>query len=388
MRALDRSSHVLHAACVTGPDGQPTPTYDALRRIPDLQLLPVNFGPELSLQTSARGKLGALLATLPALASLAKVAKYVRRNNIAIIHTTDRPRDAFACVLLARLTGAKCIVHSHVAYGEWMSGLLKWSLKRADALIAISRFVAGSLASSGHSGSSIYVVLNAIDADGWQPGVGREDARRELGLGETARVVVTVCRLFPEKGPADLIRAVALVRQDEPEVRLVIVGEDMTPDGSYVRELSELASELGLDEHVIFTGRRSDVPRLMAAADLFAMPSFEEPFGLVFLEAMAMKLPVVALDNGGTPEVVEDGRSGLLADPGNIGGLAAHIHRLLRDPHLRQTMGEYGRQQVEDRFTVERMGRDVARAYRSITSDGITGPDELLGAGYAGSINR
>src|SRR5262249_61323252 len=62
----------------------------------------------------------------------------------ALIHTTDRPRDAFVCVLLARLTRAKCVIHAHVAYGEWMSGLLKWSLSRADALIGVSQFVAGS----------------------------------------------------------------------------------------------------------------------------------------------------------------------------------------------------------------------------------------------------
>ena len=97
------------------------------------------------------------------------------------------------------------------------------------------------------------------------------------------------------------------------------------------RELAALADELGVDDSVVFTGRRSDVARLMAAADVFAMPSLEEPFGLVYLEAMAMRLPVVALDSGGTPEVVEHGRSGLLSAPGDIDALAANIVELLSD---------------------------------------------------------
>jgi glycosyltransferase involved in cell wall biosynthesis len=388
MRALNRRAHVVHAACVRGPEGRPTPTYEVLRRIPDLHLLPIDLGPELSARTSLRGKFAALFATLPAAANVIRLARYVRRHDISIIHTSDRPRDAFACVLLARLTRAKCVVHAHVAYGEWMSRPLKWSLKRADAMIAISQFVAGSLESSGRDEHSIYVVLNALDGRNWVPGAGRAEARHELGVADSDPIVVTVCRLFPGKGPAELIRALALVRHEEPEAKLVIVGSDMTPDGSYTRELSSLVSELGLAEHVIFTGRRSDVPRLMAASDVFAMPSFEEPFGLVFLEAMAMELPVVALDNGGTPEVVEDGRSGLLTRPGDIEGLAARLLRLLRDPELRRRMGVYGRRQVDDRFTVERMADDVARAYELIALGNVVGHDELLGAGHASSHSR
>jgi len=105
------------------------------------------------------------------------------------------------------------------------------------------------------------------------------------------------------------------------------------------------------------------VPRLLAASDVFAMPSFEEPFGLVYAEAMAMKRPVVALDNGGTPEVVDHGKSGLLSSPDDLPALAANLLTLLRDPALRARMGEYGRKQVELRFSPDRMARDMAAVY-------------------------
>jgi glycosyltransferase involved in cell wall biosynthesis len=104
----------------------------------------------------------------------------------------------------------------------------------------------------------------------------------------------------------------------------------------------------------------------MAAADVFAMPSLGEPFGLVYLEAMAMRRPVVALDHGGTPEVVEHGRTGLLAAPGDVNGLAKHLLQLVRDPALRARMGDLGRRTVEERFTARRMASDMAGVYSEV----------------------
>src|SRR5262249_54162308 len=127
-------------------------------------------------------------------------------------------------------------------------------------------------------------------------------------------------------------------------------------------------------ERVIFTGPRSDVPKIMAACDLFTMPSFEEPFGLVFLEAMAMQKPVVAVNNGGTPEVVEHGKSGLLSPPWDVPALAAHISTLLKDRELRAEFGRYGRARVLERFSAERMARDAAAAYERILDTRSSGP--------------
>jgi glycosyltransferase involved in cell wall biosynthesis len=369
---LDRTAHDVYTACATGHRSAPTPTFQRMRGVPDLQIVPVDFGPERCCRTRW-AKAAVLAASLPAVASLARLAMVIRRSHISIIHTTDRPRDAAAAVLLARLTGARCLIHVHVAHGEWMSRLRKWSMRHSDALLAISDFVAASLADSGHPRERTFVVHNAIDIDGWEPGAGRADIRRELGIPAEAPVVVTVCRLFPEKGPADLIRAVAEVRRVEPEVRLVIVGEDLDASGWYRRELGRLVTELALDGHVVFTGRRSDVARLMAAADVFAMPSFEEPFGLVFLEAMAMRLPVVALDSGGTPEVVEHGRTGLLSRAGDHRQLAANLLALVREPALRTAMGDLGRERVVRLFSPGRMAREVGSVYQQVLAQARSG---------------
>jgi glycosyltransferase involved in cell wall biosynthesis len=153
-----------------------------------------------------------------------------------------------------------------------------------------------------------------------------------------------------------------------PNVWLLIVGADALEvhGGSFTEELKALVRELGVAERVVFTGGRSDIPQIMASCDVFTLPSFEEPFGLVFLEAMAMQKPVVAIGNGGTPEVVEHGRSGLLSPAHRIDALAANILTLLRDRELCARMGAYGRSRVLDYFNAQRMARDAGAAYESI----------------------
>ena len=188
-----------------------------------------------------------------------------------------------ACVVLGRLTGATSIVHAHVGYGEWMSPMHRWALRRADERLAISSFVAGTLAASGHDPTRTHVTLNGIDSSGWIPREGRSEARKELGLPDTAPVVLTACRLFPEKGPAELIRALPAVRHRHPDVQLLIAGHEIVP--GYAAQLADLASALGVQRNVTFLGHRTDVARLMAASDIFAMPSLDEPFGLVYVRS-------------------------------------------------------------------------------------------------------
>jgi glycosyltransferase involved in cell wall biosynthesis len=249
-----------------------------------------------------------------------------------------------------------------------MGAMLRWSLHHADALVAISDFVAGTLVAGGIDRRRVHVVLNGIRTDSWHPGLGRAEARRGLGVGDDTPVVITACRLFPGKGPAELIRAIGIVRATVPDVRLLVVGQDVTPGGEFSGELQALIAELDLQDHAALLGRRDDLPALMAAADIFAMPSTGEPFGLVFAEAMAMRLPVVGLDDGGTPEVVEHGRSGLLSRHGDIAGLAANLLSLIQNPQLRAEMGDYGQRQVDARFTTGRAASQMAELYPLVAS--------------------
>jgi glycosyltransferase involved in cell wall biosynthesis len=370
IRHLDRARFDVHVACSPGSPSKPSQSLEVLRAIPEVHLRATNFGPSLSGSTR-REKVFALAQGGPMLASLAGLVAYIRRRGIRVIHSSDRPRDAIACVLLAKASGAKSVIHVHVKCDAWMGAAVRWAMRSADALIAISEHVARSFSAFGIQPQRSHVVLNAIEPEAWDPGLDGASVRKELHIPAEAPVVICVARLFHWKGQAELIEAFARVRSELPLSRLLIVGEEDKLAGAdrpnFLAELQALTERHGLGGNVIFTGRRPDVARLMAASDVFAMPSFEEPFGLVYTEAMSMKRPVVALDNGGTPEVVDHGKSGLLCAPGDIAALASNIVTLLRDPALRSRMGEFGRQQVEARFRPRRMADDIGRVYATLT---------------------
>jgi glycosyltransferase involved in cell wall biosynthesis len=367
MRHLDRSRFDVHLACTRG-DGSGVPlSLTKFRAIPDVSIRPTAFAPGI------RGRKGAALvrqirsaAAFPL--DFAALVEYVRRKRIRIIHGTDRPRDSTYSVALGRLSGAKSIVHVHVAWADGYSAPAKWAVRNADGVFGISRFVTETIVSTGTPRERVHTVLNAIDPVGWDPQIDGLGVRRELGIPLDAPVLASVSRLFPQKGLRELLRAVALVRERVPNVHLMVVGADYAAitHGTFTQELKDLARDLGIHDRVVFTGERSDIPRIMAACDLFTMPSFEEPFGLVYLEAMAMERPVVAVDNGGTPEVVEHGRAGLLSRYQDVEALAANIVTLLGDRELRARMGAYGRARVLDYFNARRMASDAGAAYETV----------------------
>jgi glycosyltransferase involved in cell wall biosynthesis len=364
LRHLSQSHFELHAAGQPASPGEaePAQAFEALLEVSGVLQKPTYFGPSLYGQSKAQ-KLKSVTKLVPAAVSLLSLARYIRQHRIQVLHSSDRPRDALACVVLAALTGAKSVIHVHVKYGDWMSPGVKWALGRADALVGVSQFVAESLVSAGYQRERVHAVLNAIDPAKWDPSLSPAEGRSSLGIPADAPLILSVSRLFPGKGQASLIQALGIVKREVPDVRLVIVGEDYPVGSGTTRCLTALAVEHGVASNVIFTGQRKDVAELLAASDVFALPSYEEPFGLVYAEAMAMKRPVVGLTNGGTPEVVDHGKSGLLSAPDDIQGLATNLLTLLRDPSLRARLGEYGRCQVESRFAPDRMASDFGSLY-------------------------
>jgi glycosyltransferase involved in cell wall biosynthesis len=359
MRHLDARFEV-HAACA-----QETDSWKELSAISRIRLRPTRFTPTLR---GKRGKVARAFSLLPAMFDLLGLAAYMRKHRIRIVHASDRPRDAITCALLARLAGARALIHVHVKYDSWIASTTRWALRRADALVGVSAFVSRSLIAGGYRPERVHTVLNAIDPPRWKADESQAQVRTSLGLPLDAPVIASVSRLFHWKGHRELIRALALVRDQLPSVRLLLVGaEDALAGGPrYEDELKALVRELKLEGNVLFLGRRTDVARIMSASDVFCLPSFEEPFGLVFAEAMAMRRPVVALDNGGTPEVVENGKTGLLTPAGNIEALAASLLRLLQDAPLRAQMGEEGRRRVERLFSPQQLAQAMGMVYERL----------------------
>ena len=175
-------------------------------------------------------------------------------------------------------------------------------------------------------------------------------------------------RLVEEKGADVAIRALAEVAAELPEARLVVCG-----DGPQRAELGELAGALGLAERVEFQGRteRDELPHFLARSAIVLVPSvWEEPFGLVPVEAAFAGRPVIASDRGALPEVVLDGETGLVVPGGSAGALAAAIRRLAGDPGLARGLGERARASARARFGWERFTDDYEEAYDALAHAG------------------
>jgi glycosyltransferase involved in cell wall biosynthesis len=366
IRNLDRERFRIHVACTEGRDGT-SQTFSVLRSLEGIHLRPTHFAPSLG-QRGLQDLLGGARSFAAFSADFLALHRYVVRERIHIVHSSDRPRDSAYNVALTKLGAARSVVHVHVKWSNDYSALARWGVRNADAIFSISQYVTATLLGMNVPARKIHTILNGIDPARWDPTLDRNEVRRELGVPSDTLLLASVSRLFSWKGQRELLRALALVRAEAPNVHLLIVGADSreAEGGSFSDELKALAANLGISKHVTFTGARSDIPRIMAACDVFTLASFEEPFGLVFLEAMVMQRPVVAIDNGGTPEVVEHGQTGLLSPPWDVPALAANILTLLRDPELRRSMGERGRERVNQHFTAQRMAQDAARAYEAV----------------------
>jgi glycosyltransferase involved in cell wall biosynthesis len=227
--------------------------------------------------------------------------------------------------------------------------------------IAVSRDVATELVGRFRwPAGKVEVVYNAFK-------LGRFEAPRSPTLraelaGERERpVVLTSARLDEQKGHQVLFRAATEI----PDAVFALAGE-----GPQRASLEALAAELGIADRVLFLGQRSDIPELLAASDVFALPSLYEGSSLALLEAMAAGRALVSSAIGGTDELIDDGESGLLVPPGDAAALAAALRRLLSDEALRASLAHRARQRVERDFTRDAMARRVEGIYEELLGDG------------------
>jgi len=209
--------------------------------------------------------------------------------------------------------------------------------------------------------SKCHLVYNGVVTKRFEVLPPKEQARKRLGLPQDAVVVTTVARLVPQKGHVYLIEAAKEVVSEFRNIRFLLVGE-----GGLRLELEQRVRNLNLAEHFLFLGQRTDVPEILAASDIFVLPSLWEGLPLVLVEAGLAGLPVVASRVDGIVEIVEDGRNGFLVPPGEPSALAGAIRVLAKDPYLREQMGNKGRAIAHERFAMERIARQVAGLYHQL----------------------
>lgn len=239
----------------------------------------------------------------------------------------------------------------------------RWSLPHPDRLITVCHAFAKELAeSTGVSIDNISVQHNSIRR---VPAAGTDTVtalRRQLGISDSERVVLSVGRLSREKAHLELIEACQHLRETKPDVafKLIIVGDG--PERSQL----EAAVESKKAKGVIFTGQMSDVHPFYALADVFVLPSHSEGSPNVLLEAMAANLPLVATAVGGVPEMVADHESALLVPQNDSPSLAAAISNLLADKVLAQRLSTNASTLVDTRFNPENYARSLIKIYREV----------------------
>lgn len=298
------------------------------------------------------------------------IRRLIREQSIDLVHINFYGMMN-SIVLGAYLTSAKVLFTEHTSGVPPVRGALKYFLskslhffisKRVTKYIAVSNFVGERLRISHHvDPDKVVTIYNGVNVERFKP-LDSASSRVATGLPLDRKIILSVAMLIPEKGLHYLIDAAAILVKDfgMKDLCVVIVGE-----GDSRGELERQVRENQLSDHVMFLGRRSDVNLLVAAADVVAVPAvWAESFGLIIAEAMAGGRPVVASRIGGIPELVEDGITGLLVDPGDRIGLAMAIKSVLPNSFFREMLIKNARCKVNEKFSLSPQVAKVAELYR------------------------
>lgn len=279
-------------------------------------------------------------------AELRRIACAARDRGVDVLHT-HMSRAHFFGVLLRGLSGVPSVATAHSQHLQ-----LHWMLN--DGVIAVSAATAKfhrrwNVVRRGR----LEVIHNFIDVDRYAsvaPEVGGE-IRAQLGIDRTHPLIGIIGDVIPRKGLADLLRALAAIRSDAPDTRLLVVG---SMEDVYAQAMRQLAEALGISAQVVWAGYRNDIAAVLSAVDVVVCPSHHDDLSLVALESMAAGRPVVATTVGGFPECVLDGVTGLLAPPRDPQRLAAALVALLSDPERRRRLGQAATAHAREHFSAAR----------------------------------
>jgi glycosyltransferase involved in cell wall biosynthesis len=315
------------------------------------------------------------LHTPRALAEMAAAARQLRRiaraGGAELVHANTI--RAGIILALARPSAVARVVHVRDCLPQAVltSAAMRVIAASADVVVANSRYTADWMTASAPKASP-RVVHNAVDLTRFDPAsIDLARARAALGVpAERGLLLGVVGQLTPWKGQDTAVQALGLLRTQGVDAHLLLIGSAKFRDRAtrldneaFVTRLHALVAAAGLQERVTWLGEREDVPELVRALDVLLAPSTQEPFGRSLIEAMALGVPVVATDEGGTREIVSDGCEGLLVPPARPGAWADAIRTLGEDAALRAQMGQAGRRRVERAFTPQRHAAAMLEVY-------------------------
>ena len=288
-----------------------------------------------------------------------------REQRVSIFHAHDYKSNLFG-LLLRRYWPMQLVttVHGWVKF-TWKTRLYfaidRLCLRGYDKVICVSDDLLKRSVKAGVPVDRCIVLDNAIDLDQYQRTLSRDAAKQQLGFSSDRVLIGAVGRLSSEKSFDSLIHAADRLIDDGLDVELVIVG-----DGDQRDALQSLINRLGRNDRIRLLGYRSDMKDIFQAFDVFALSSLREGLPNVVLEAMASGVPVVANPVGGMANLIDDGRTGFLADPNNENSMAVCLARLVVDDAIRRTIGVAGRDVVESRYSFAKRMAQMCNIYDDV----------------------
>ncbi|MBN2412526.1 glycosyltransferase family 4 protein [candidate division KSB1 bacterium] len=286
-----------------------------------------------------------------------RTIKFLKHERPDVIHT-HLSHDLWVIVPAMKIAGcrAKLFLTKRMASGVSKKDILHQFLyNRINRIFAISGYIKTSVLNTCPVPDERVVVMwNAISPETYQFNPGdRKSVREEFNIDPATMVVGFIGRFSPGKGQPEFLQAAKVIKQKYTHpISFIIIGGASYGEADYEKEIRGMAQSLNFTDDLIFTGFRKDIPRLLAGMDILAFPSHEESFGNVLLEAMAIKIPVVASNSGGVPDIVLDEKTGILVPPKNAEKLAAGLTELIMNADLRARYAAAGRERVEKYFNL------------------------------------
>lgn len=294
------------------------------------------------------------------LPAAARILSLLSDGRIELVHANEA-HAVTAAWLAVKSRPLPFVASRRVGYPLSKASIAQNRYRRADCILANSRWVADQAAASGADPAKIRVVYEGAVIPPALTEAQRAQARQRWGIPEDVFLLGCVGVLSPDKGQEWLVRTLVEVRKDFPQARLILAG-----DGPCRNDLETLATELQLSNAVIFAGFVKDVESVYAALDVFLLPSFFEAFNNSLLAAMAYEIPSIAFARGALREIVEEGKSGLLVSGPDLSEISGAVKRILGDPNFARTLGQAARMRVADHFTADHMVDGTLQVYSEL----------------------
>jgi glycosyltransferase involved in cell wall biosynthesis len=304
--------------------------------------------------------------------AILKLARFLYREKICLIiycGIRQIPYGFFATKFVS--TPSICRIGRGSVVKRWH--LKAYLVNSPNCYIVPAENSRSILESAGIDGQRLTVIHHGLDLDEIHVSISKDEARKKLGVNPNFPMIVSLGRFVTAKGFEHLIQAVAIIKKTIPKIKCIIIAEKpkSTTDESsrkYYESLQALVDNLNLKENVDFVGFKYGAEKYLylSAMDVFVLPSIEEEFGIVLLEAMAMRRPMVASNVGGVPEIVVDGKTGLLVPSTNPYAISQAVIDLLLHLEKAKIMGEEGQKRVETYFTCEHEAREHEKLYETL----------------------